>query len=132
MRPTRAGTAPTAQKDFLAYLRGKKPTVDAVLAANDEMAIGAARGALAGRICDFRYPGGGRGRDRGRTRPPIRDGRLDFTVYQDPVAEGAGAVEAAMALLGGSQPKNVQNSIRWISYTPVTVENVDQLFPNNQ
>lgn len=65
-------------------------------------------------------------------RAAIRDGRLDFTVYQDPVAEGAGAVEAAMALLGGSQPKNVQNSIRWISYTPVTVENVDQLFPNNQ
>ena len=121
----------TAQKDFLAYLRGKKPTVDAVLAANDEMAIGAAEAlSQAGyAISDIPVVGVDA---TAAGRAAIRDGRLDFTVYQDPVAEGAGAVEAAMALLGGSQPKNVQNSIRWISYTPVTVENVDQLFPNNQ
>lgn len=121
----------TAQKDFLAYLRGKKPAVDAVLAANDEMAIGAAEAlSQAGyAISDIPVVGVDA---TAAGRAAIRDGRLDFTVYQDPVAEGAGAVEAAMALLGGSQPKNVQNSIRWISYTPVTVENVDQLFPNNQ
>ena len=64
-------------------------------------------------------------------RAAIRDGRMDFTIYQDPVAQGAGAIEVAMTLLGGNQPEDVQNSIRWIPYTPVTLENIDQLFPND-
>lgn len=120
----------TAQREFLAFLKDK-PKVDAVLAANDEMAIGAAEAlSQAGyAISDIPVVGVDA---TAAGRSAIRDGRLDFTVYQDPVAEGAGAVEAVMTLLGGSQPANMQDSIRWIEYTPVTVENVDKLFPNDQ
>lgn len=120
----------TAQREFLTFLKDK-PKVDAVLAANDEMAIGAAEAlSQAGyAISDIPVVGVDA---TAAGRSAIRDGRLDFTVYQDPVAEGAGAVEAVMTLLGGSQPANMQDSIRWIEYTPVTVENVDKLFPNDQ
>lgn len=119
-----------AQKNFLAFLK-KKPRVDAVLAANDEMAIGAADAlAQAGyAVADIPVVGVDA---TAAGRAAIRDGRMDFTAYQDPVAEGAGAVEAVMTLLGGGQLSGVENSIRWIDYTPVTIENVDKLFPNDQ
>ena len=118
-----------AQKDFTAFLK-TKPKIDAVLCANDEMAIGAAD-ALAQSgyaIADIPFVGVDA---TAEGRAAIRDGRMDFTIYQDPVAQGAGAIEVAMTLLGGNQPEDVQNSIRWIPYTPVTLENIDQLFPND-
>ena len=119
-----------AQKDFLAFLKSK-PKVDAVLAANDEMAIGAAEAlSQAGYAISEIQVVGVDATAAGRAA--IRDGRMDFTVYQDPIAEGAGAVEAALTLLGGSQPDHLEDSIRWIEYTPVTIENVDKLFPNDQ
>lgn len=119
-----------AQKNFLAFLK-KKPRVDAVLAANDEMAIGAADAlAQAGyAVADIPVVGVDA---TAAGRAAIRDGRMDFTVYQDPVAEGAGAVEAVVTLLGGGRLSGVEDSIRWIEYTPVTIENVDKLFPNDQ
>ena len=48
------------------------------------------------------------------------------------MADGAGAVEAVVTLLGGGKLSGVEDSIRWIEYTPVTIENVDKLFPNDQ
>lgn len=119
-----------AQKNFLAFLK-KKPRVDAVLAANDEMAIGAADAlAQAGyAVADIPVVGVDA---TAAGRAAIRDGRMDFTAYQDPVAEGAGAVEAVVTLLGGGKLSGVEDSIRWIEYTPVTIENVDKLFPNDQ
>lgn len=119
-----------AQKNFLAFLK-KKPRVDAVLAANDEMAIGAADAlAQAGyAVADIPVVGVDA---TAEGRAAIRDGRMDFTAYQDPVAEGAGAVEAVVTLLGGGRLSGVEDSIRWIEYTPVTIENVDKLFPNDQ
>ncbi|MGM9613434.1 MAG: sugar ABC transporter substrate-binding protein [Butyricicoccus sp.] len=119
-----------AQKNFLAFLKDK-PKVDAVLAANDEMAIGAAEAlSQAGyAISDIPVVGVDA---TAAGRAALRAGQLDFTVYQDPVAEGAGAVEAALTLLGGSRPDNLEDSIRWIEYIPITIENVDKLFPSDQ
>lgn len=119
-----------AQKDFLKFLK-EKPRVDAVLAANDEMAIGAAEALAQSGYSIAEIPVVGVDATK-EGRAAIRDGRMDFTAYQDPVAEGAGAVETVMTLLGGGRPEDIENSIRWIDYAPVTIENVDKLFPNDQ
>ena len=65
-------------------------------------------------------------------RAAIRDGRLNFTVFQDPQAQGAGAVEAAIQMLGGSAPENAVDSAIWIGYTAVDAANVDKLFPDER
>lgn len=118
------------QTDFAQFLKDK-PVIDAVLAANDDMAIGAADAlAQAGYALseipivgiDATYQG----------RAAIRDGRIDFTVYQDPEKQGAGAINEIMDMLGG-QPPNVDNdSIQWQEYVPVTTANIDQLFPDDR
>ena len=119
----------TAQKEFLAFLRDK-PQVDGVLAANDEMAIGAADAlAQAGyAVADIPIAGVDA---TVKGRAALRDGRIDFTAYQDPVAQGAGAIDAAVTLLGGGKPENMVDGVLWLDYTPITAANVDKFFPND-
>lgn len=117
------------QKDFSAFLKSK-PKIDAVLAANDDMAIGAAEAlSQAGYAIsdipitgvDATYEG----------RHALRDGRIDFTVYQNPENQGSGAINEIMLMLGGKSANVDTDSIQWQEYKPVTIENVDQLFPDD-
>ena len=64
-------------------------------------------------------------------RAAIRGGRLNVAVFRDPDAQGAGAVQAAMSLLGGTMPEGVVDSVLWIDYQPVDASTIDQLFPDD-
>ena len=128
---TEAGWIKTdAQKKFAEFLKDK-PQIDAVLAANDAMGIGAADAlAQAGYAISTIPIVGVDATSDGRAA--IRDGRLNFTVFQDPQAQGAGAVEAAIQMLGGSAPEGAVDSAIWIGYTAVDAANVDKLFPDER
>lgn len=65
-------------------------------------------------------------------RAAVRDGRIDFTVYQDPEKQGAGAIDEIMNMLGGNTPNVDIDSIQWHEYIPVTAANIDKLFPDDR
>lgn len=118
------------QSDFYKFLQNK-PTIDAVLAANDDMAIGAADAlAKAGYALSGIPILGVDATAEGRAA--VRDGRIDFTVYQDPENQGAGAITEIMTMLGGDMPNVDIDSIQWHEYIPVTAANIDQLFPDDR
>lgn len=118
------------QSDFYKFLQNK-PTIDAVLAANDDMAIGAADAlAQAGYALSEIPIVGVDATSEGRAA--VRDGRIDFTVYQNPENQGAGAVDEIMNMLGGNTPNVDIDSIQWHDYIPVTAANIDQLFPDDR
>ncbi len=118
------------ESDFYKFLQ-TKPTIDAVLAANDDMAIGAANAlAQAGYALSGIPIVGVDATAEGRAA--VRDGRIDFTVYQNPENQGAGAVNEIMNMLGGNTPNADMNSIQWHEYIPVTAANIDQLFPDDR
>lgn len=118
------------QSDFYKFLQSK-PTIDAVLAVNDDMAIGAADAlAQAGYALSSIPIVGVDATPEGRAA--VRDGRIDFTVYQNPEYQGAGAVNEIMTMLGGDMPNADVDSIQWHEYMPVTAVNIDQLFPDDR
>ena len=119
----------SAQKNFAKFLE-EKPEIDAVLAANDAMGIGAAEALAQAGYAISNIPVVGVDATA-EGRAAIRDGRLNFTVFQDPDAQGAGAVQAAMSLLGGTMPEGVVDSVLWIDYQPVDASTIDQLFPDD-
>lgn len=118
------------QSGFYKFLQDK-PNIDAVLAANDDMAIGAADALAQSGYALSEIPiVGVDATPQGRAA--VRDGRIDFTVYQDPEYQGAGAVNEIMNMLGGYMPNVDIDSIQWHDYIPVTAANVDQLFPDDR
>ena len=118
------------ESDFYKFLK-TKPTIDAVLAANDDMAIGAADAlAQAGYALSGIPIVGVDATPEGRAA--VRDGRIDFTVYQDPEKQGAGAIDEIMNMLGGNTPNVDIDSIQWHEYIPVTAANIDKLFPDDR
>ena len=118
------------ESDFYKFLK-TKPTIDAVLAANDDMAIGAADAlAQAGYALSSIPIVGVDATPEGRAA--VRDGRIDFTVYQDPEKQGAGAVNEIMNMLDGNTPNVDIDSIQWHEYIPVTAANIDKLFPDDR
>ncbi|MDR3766732.1 MAG: substrate-binding domain-containing protein [Butyricicoccus sp.] len=119
----------SAQKTFAKFLE-EKPEIDAVLAANDAMGIGAAEALAQAGYAISNIPVVGVDATA-EGRAAIRDGRLNFTVFQDPEPQGAGAVQAAMSMLGGTTPEGVEDSVLWIDYQPVDASNIDQLFPDD-
>lgn len=118
-------------RERLAQELKNKPEIDAVLAANDAMALGAADAlAQAGYAVTGIPIVSVDATEDGRAA--IRDGRLSFSAFQDPVAQGAGAVEAAVRMLEGGMPEGVQDSVLWVPYQPVHAGNVDRLFPDDR
>lgn len=116
---------------MLAEFLDDKPAIDAVLAANDAMGIGAADALAQAGYAIASIPIVGVDATA-EGRAAIRDGRLNFTVFQNPEAQGAGAVEAAMSLLGGTAPEGVEDSVKWIEYLAVDAGNIDTLFPDDR
>jgi len=100
--------------------------IDAVIANNDEMAIGAIMAAeAAGKLNDILFAG--------IDATPIalehvKAGKLKVTVFQDGAGQGKGGLESAVKLARGEQ---VEKSIM-IPYQLVTKDNVDEFIKKYQ
>jgi inositol transport system substrate-binding protein len=101
------------------WLQKHGEAIDAIVANNDEMAIGAIKAidnaGLTGKVLTA-----------GVDCTPdalveLKSGALSFTVFQDPVGQGAGGVQAAYDLATG---KTIEKIV-WIPYMPVPPEEYD-------
>lgn len=99
---------------------------DAVIANNDEMAIGAIQALKAtGRDMDSVIVAGIDATPDALAA--MQAGELDVTVFQDASAQGQGAVDAAIQLASG---KDVEQKV-WIPFKLVTPENISDYFGRN-
>ncbi|MFV0439078.1 MAG: sugar ABC transporter substrate-binding protein [Desulfopila sp.] len=95
------------------------PVIDGVLAANDQMALGALEALKAAHIDNVLIAGIDGTRE---AMDRVKDGTFAITVLQDARGQARGALDAALALIAG---KTVDKRIL-IPFQPVTRENVDQ------
>ena len=98
---------------------GKK--LDAIVAQNDEMALGASRAAAASKL-DIPVIGIDAIPDALKA---VRDGKLAATVFQDARGQGAGAVDLANKLANGQK---VEKTL-YIPFQLVTKANLDKFMP---
>lgn len=91
--------------------------LNAILANNDGMAIGAVQALTAAGRDDVIVMGVDAIPD---AVAMVADGTLDATVLQDAVGQGAGGVDVAAKVLGGEAPE----AVTWIDFVLVTPENV--------
>lgn len=95
--------------------------IDAVVANNDEMAIGAIHALKsAGRLDDTLVAGIDGTPD---ALEYVRSGELKVSVFQDPVGQGQGAIETAIKLAKGEK---LDNKMVWIPYELITKDNVEE------
>ena len=107
----------TIMEDWLAS--GQE--IDGVAANNDEMALGALQAIKAARKID-KIPVGGTDGTHDALES-MNKGELNNTVFQDPVAQGEEAVNAAYLLVKKEpNPKIVDDNV-WIPYQKITKEN---------
>jgi inositol transport system substrate-binding protein len=107
----------TIMEDWLAS--GQQ--IDGVAANNDEMALGALQAIKAARKID-KIPVGGTDGTHDALES-MDKGELNNTVFQDPVAQGEEAVNAAYLLVKKEpNPKIVDDNV-WIPYQKITKEN---------
>jgi inositol transport system substrate-binding protein len=107
----------TIMEDWLAS--GQQ--IDGVAANNDEMALGALQAIKAARKID-KIPVGGTDGTHDALES-MDKGELNNTVFQDPVAQGEEAVNAAYLMAKHeSNPKAVDSNV-WIPYQKITKEN---------
>lgn len=94
--------------------------IDAVVANNDEMAIGAQNAIeAAGKQDQIVVAGVDATPD---ALDEIKAGNLDLTVFQDAKGQGSTAIETAIKIANGEKVEK----LNWIPYEVVTKENVDQ------
>lgn len=99
---------------------------DAVIANNDEMALGAVQALKAsGRSMDSVVIGGVDATQDALAA--MASGDLDVTVFQNAAAQGSGAVDAALKLAKGEKLGNAV----WVPFELVTPENIDQYMGQN-
>jgi inositol transport system substrate-binding protein len=95
--------------------------IDGVASNNDEMALGALMAIkAAGKL--GKIPVGGTD-GSGDALASMDKGELNNTVFQDPVGQGEGAIEAAYLMATKKPNPKVQNDIIWIPYVPITKDN---------
>jgi inositol transport system substrate-binding protein len=98
--------------------------IDAVASNNDEMALGALMAIKAAGKLGKIYVGGTDG------SPDALDamdkGELNMTVFQDPVGQGEGAIEAAYLMVKKQPNSRVKDDVIWIPYQKITKENYKQ------
>lgn len=124
---------PTAQ-EMIQPLLTSGIEYDCIIANNDAMALGAVEACKdAGVDIDFPIVGIDCTKDGAQA---VADGILSMTVYQNPLGQGKGAVEAALNLAAGKAAndgteftkddsgKEYSDSIIWIPFEPVTADNV--------
>jgi inositol transport system substrate-binding protein len=117
------GTAEWARSEGMTLMEnwlnsGKQ--IDAVVANNDEMAIGALMAAeAAGKLDEIIFAGIDATPEALKY---IKDGKLKVSVYQNAVGQGQGSIEAAIkAARGASVEKTID-----IPFELVTIDNVDE------
>ncbi len=85
------------------YITAYGDQINAVCSNNDEMAIGAALALQANGMRDKVFVVGVDGTRDGIAA--IESGLIDASAYQDPVAQGAGSIDIAIAVLRGENPE---------------------------
>ncbi|MDB6177013.1 sugar ABC transporter substrate-binding protein [Paracoccus sp. Z330] len=100
--------------------------IDAVLANNDEMAVGAAQ-ALRNAGADFDQVVVAGVDGTIDAKAMIQSGEIDHTVFQDAVGQGHGAVDAAVRLARGEEVEQIS----YIPFQLITPENLDQFASSN-
>lgn len=96
-------------------------TINGVASNNDEMALGAIMAIKAAGKGGKIIVGGTDG--SADALASMDKGELHNTVYQDPVGQGEGALEAAYLLAKGQPNPKVKNDIVWIPYQKITKAN---------
>lgn len=103
------------------WLQAYGPSIRAVFAQNDEMAMGALLAVeRAGRKREIVIVGVDAIRD---ALQAVKEGRLDATVFQDGRAQGRGAIDAALRLSRGE----TVDPEAWIPFRLVTRDTVETL-----
>jgi inositol transport system substrate-binding protein len=117
-----------AYEEFLIFLKTDQP-FDAVICNNDSMAIGVVR-AMQEKGYDLsKIPVVGVDATDGGC-DSIREGGMQFTVYQSAVGQGAAAIEASIALVKHRSASEVDGVTEdglyvWVPYIPVDSSNVN-------
>ncbi|MBB6467323.1 substrate-binding domain-containing protein [Aminobacter carboxidus] len=121
-----AGWDPVKAQDLMTnwIAAGHKP--DAVIANNDNMAIGAIN-AMKAAGWDMKDVIVGGVDATQEALAYMKAGDLDVTVFQDAAGQGGGAIKAAMSLAKGEK---VEPKV-WIPFQLVTPENMDQFVSKN-
>jgi ABC-type sugar transport system substrate-binding protein len=121
-----AGWDPVKAQDLMTnwIAAGHKP--DAVIANNDNMAIGAIN-AMKAAGWDMKDVIVGGVDATQEALAYMKAGDLDVTVFQDAAGQGGGAVKAAMSLAKGEK---VESKV-WIPFQLVTPENMEQFTSKN-
>ncbi|SEN20021.1 sugar ABC transporter substrate-binding protein [Lihuaxuella thermophila] len=124
MKIVREGTAKWQRAEGIQLMEnwiqsGEK--IDAVVANNDEMAIGAIMALeAAGKLNDVVVAGVDGTPD---ALEYVKAGKLKVSVFQDPMGQGRGAVETAVKAARGEK---LNNKFVWIPYELITKENVEK------
>lgn len=104
--------------DLMQQFLGTGQNFDVVIANNDEMALGAIEAMRAVGITDIPVIGVDASPSGVQS---IIDGDLNASVFQNPVGQGAGAVDKAIAAANGE----VFPAVTWVPFELVTPDNVD-------
>ena len=117
-----------AHDEFLIFLKTNQP-FDAVVCNNDSMAIGVVSAMKETGYDPAKIPVVGVDATDGGC-DSIREGGMQFTVYQSAVGQGAAAIEAAIALVKDGSAAGVEGVTDdglyvWVPYVPVDKNNVD-------
>ncbi|GGE13306.1 rhizopine-binding protein [Marinithermofilum abyssi] len=124
MKVVREGTAKYQRAEAIQLMENwiqSGDKIDAVVANNDEMAIGAINALKsAGKLDDTLVAGIDGTTDALKY---VQSGDLDVSVFQDPVKQGQGAIETAVKLAKGQK---LDNKMVWVPYELITKENVEK------
>ncbi len=113
---------------FMIFLKTGQP-YDAIFCNNDSMAIGVVRAMKELGIDTAKIPVVGVDATDGGC-DSIREGGMQFTVYQSAVGQGAAAIEASIALVKNGSASGVSGVTEdglyvWVPYVPVDSKNVN-------
>ncbi|OYD07400.1 sugar ABC transporter substrate-binding protein [Paludifilum halophilum] len=124
MKVVRQGTAEYQRAEGIQLMENwiqSGDNMDAIVANNDEMAIGAIKALKsAGKLDDILVAGIDGTPD---ALEYVQSGALDVTVFQDPVGQGEKAIVTAVKLAKGEK---LEDKMVWIPYELITKENVEK------
>jgi len=113
-----------AMNKFVQFM-GTGKNCDAVICNNDEMALGVIEAMKTAGTKEIFCPVVGIDATEVGCES-VQAGEMAFTVFQNPVGQGAGAVDAAVALVKGESLANSNDAgtISWVPFEPVDINNV--------
>lgn len=109
--------------DKFTQFMGSGTEYDIIISNNDDMALGCIEAYTAAGITEIPVPILGIDATTVGCEA-IKAGTLSFTVFQDPVGQGEGAIKTAVAFANGESVET-DNGIVWVPFIPVDSSNVD-------